>query len=118
MKKQINEIKRMQQLAGLITESEYQKSLIKESAIMTIRVALDNDYKKELELVSQLEKVVNIDEVGSAQDGDMREISYEIGEGTTINNDLKNKVQSVLNAFGQKYNMEVEPVVFGKMDDE
>ena len=30
MKKQINEIKRMQQLAGLITEGEYQESLMNE----------------------------------------------------------------------------------------
>ena len=30
MKTQINEIKRMQQLAGLITESEYQESLMNE----------------------------------------------------------------------------------------
>jgi hypothetical protein len=31
MKKQLNEIKRMQQLAGLITESEYQKPLMNEN---------------------------------------------------------------------------------------
>jgi len=32
MKKQINEIKRMQLIAGLITESEYQESLINENS--------------------------------------------------------------------------------------
>ena len=31
MKKQINEIKKMQRLAGLITESEYQESMMNES---------------------------------------------------------------------------------------
>ena len=116
MKKPINEIKKMQRLAGLITESEYQKSLIKESSTLTIRVALDDDYKKELELVNQLEKVIDIDEIGSAQDGDMREISYEVNG--VINNQVKKQVQNIINAFGQKYNMEVEPVVFGEMDDE
>ena len=30
MKQQINEIRRMQQLAGIINESEYQESLLKE----------------------------------------------------------------------------------------
>jgi hypothetical protein len=32
MKKQINEVKRMQLIAGLITESEYQESLINENS--------------------------------------------------------------------------------------
>ena len=36
MKKQINEIKRMQLLAGLITESEYQESPVKETNAMPI----------------------------------------------------------------------------------
>jgi len=39
MKKQINEIKRMQLIAGLITESEYQESLMKEA----IKVIQDGD---------------------------------------------------------------------------
>ena len=33
MKKQINEIKKMQRIAGLITESEYQESLINEDSL-------------------------------------------------------------------------------------
>ena len=33
MKQQINEIKRMQRIAGLITESEYQKSLTHEESV-------------------------------------------------------------------------------------
>jgi hypothetical protein len=35
MKKQINEIKKMQRLAGLITESEYQESMMNEAKTFT-----------------------------------------------------------------------------------
>jgi len=49
MKKQINEIKRMQQLAGIITESEYQESLSEETneetlddVTFTLDMALNN----------------------------------------------------------------------------
>jgi len=50
MKQQLNEIKRMQRLAGLITESEYQKSLAEEQssddlAVKWTKRYLDNEKK-------------------------------------------------------------------------
>ena len=35
MKQNINEIKKMQRIAGLITESEYQESIMKENTILS-----------------------------------------------------------------------------------
>jgi hypothetical protein len=59
MKKQINEIRRMQQLAGLITESEYQESLMNEndnSKAETLKT-LFNDYVERDTLNSVLKKL-------------------------------------------------------------
>ena len=44
MKQQLNEIKRMQLLAGLLTESEYQESLINESKYISSEEQEDEDF--------------------------------------------------------------------------
>ena len=59
MKKQLNEIKKMQRLAGLITESEYQESLMNEndnSKAETLKT-LFNDYVERDTLNSVLKKL-------------------------------------------------------------
>lgn len=53
MKQPINEIKRMQQLAGLITESEYQESLNEGSFLIT----MPNQKKEFLKRIQQLTKM-------------------------------------------------------------
>ena len=44
MKQNINEIKRMQRIAGIITESEYQKSLVNESKYISSEEQEDEDF--------------------------------------------------------------------------
>ena len=44
MKQQLNEIKRMQLLAGLLTENEYQESLVNESKYISSEEQEDEDF--------------------------------------------------------------------------
>ena len=50
MKKQINQIKRMQRLAGLITENEYNESLMNEESAY---INMDSEYPDQITLVSK-----------------------------------------------------------------
>jgi hypothetical protein len=60
MKQQLNEIKRMQRIAGLITESEYQKSQLNKN----ITSENKNDYSKALDLIGdELKKVQGNEEL-------------------------------------------------------
>ena len=82
MKKPINEIKKMQRIAGLITESEYQESLMNEDEIkkinkyITVETDEDGDEFPSLNyqaISDYLESVIDpeeIDSVGSFMDAD------------------------------------------------
>jgi len=99
MKKQINEIKRMQQLAGLITESEYQESIIGEESDTIIPKSLVTRYAnmkslfgdkaKDPSVISKLIPIIT-DFFPKNLDVSYQELVDKFGEETA------NQVQTVL----------------------
>lgn len=99
MKKQINEIKRMQQLAGLITESEYQESTMSEESDTIIPKSLVTRYAnmkslfgdkaKDPSVISKLIPIIT-DFFPKNLDVSYQELVDKFGEETA------NQVQTVL----------------------
>ena len=99
MKKQINEIKRMQQLAGIITESEYQESTIGEESDTIIPKSLVTRYAnmkslfgdkaKDPSVISKLIPIIT-DFFPKNLDVSYQELVDKFGEETA------NQVQTVL----------------------
>ena len=101
MKKQINEIKRMQQLAGLITESEYQESTIGEGSDTIIPKSLVTRY-------------VNMKSLFGDKAKDPSVISKLIPIITDFfPENLDVSYQELVNKFGEETANQVQTVLFG-----
>jgi hypothetical protein len=101
MKKQINEIKRMQLLAGLITESEYQESIIGEESDTIIPKSLVTRYANMRSLFGDKAKDPSV----------ISKLIPIITDFFPKNLDIS--YQELVNKFGEETANQVQTVLFG-----
>jgi len=101
MKKQINEIKKMQRLAGLITESEYQESIISEESDTIIPKSLVTRYANMRSLFGDKAKDPSV----------ISKLIPIITDFFPKNLDIS--YQELVNKFGEETANQVQTVLFG-----
>jgi len=101
MKKQINEIKKMQRLAGLITESEYQESIIGEESDTIIPKSLVTRYANMRSLFGDKAKDPSV----------ISKLIPIITDFFPKNLDIS--YQELVNKFGEETANQIQTVLFG-----
>jgi len=101
MKQQINEIKKMQRLAGLITESEYQESIISEESDTIIPKSLVTRYANMRSLFGDKAKDPSV----------ISKLIPIITDFFPKNLDIS--YQELVNKFGEETANQIQTVLFG-----